>query len=41
MAAKPRPIIPHYICRDCDRRHSTRTAIGRAHLHLARPPKGR
>lgn len=38
--AKPLPIIPHYVCRDCGRRHSTRTVIGRAHLHLARAPKG-
>lgn len=38
-AAKPEPIIPHYICRDCGRRHSTRTVIGQEHLDRARPPK--
>jgi hypothetical protein len=37
--AKPVPIIPHFVCASCGRRHSTRTVIGQAHLHLARPPK--
>jgi hypothetical protein len=39
-AAKPLPIIQHYVCGRCNRRHSTRTAIGREHLHHARAPKG-
>lgn len=33
------PIVPHYICADCGRRHSTRTEIGRDHLDRARKPK--
>jgi hypothetical protein len=37
--AKLEPIVPHYICRTCNRRHSTRTAIGQEHLDSARAPK--